>query len=119
MLWVRDNKQIMHIPTYPNPPFYAIIPSCRREAAEISIEISTIAMRLRKLRREKGWSQQELAERCRFPGPWKVSRLEGGKKGSGISDINMLEIVCRELGIEVWELLKPDPSESSTVDDKE
>ena len=76
-------------------------------------------MRLRKLRREKGWSQQELAERCRFPGPWKISRLEGGRKGSGITDLTTLEIVCREIGIEVWELLKPEEEpESITTDDK-
>ena len=102
------------------PPFCATIPSCRREAVEISIEIPTIAMRLRRLRREKGWSQQELAERCRFPGPWKVSRLENGGKGSGIERLDTLEIVCSELGIEVWELLKPEEaSESSTADDQE
>ena len=77
-------------------------------------------MRLRRLRREKGLSQQELAERCRFPGPWKVSRLESGKKkGSGINNINTLEIVCQELGIEVWELLKPEEKpESNTADDQ-
>ena len=59
-----------------------------------------------------------MAERCRFPGPWKVSRLEGGRKGSGINDINTLEIICRELGIEVWELLKPDEEDKgSTIAD--
>ena len=60
------------------------------------------------LRRERGLTQQELAALCNFPGPWKISRLEGGKKGSGIERLDTLEVVCQELGIELWELLKPD-----------
>jgi len=72
------------------------------------LNVGLIAIRIRSLRQSKHLTQQELAVRCNFPGPWKVSRLESGKKGSGISDINTLEIVCRELGIELWKLLKPD-----------
>ena len=72
------------------------------------IEVQKIASRIKLLRRERGLTQQELAALCNFPGPWKISRLEGGKKGSGIERIDTLEIVCQELGIELWELLKPD-----------
>lgn len=72
------------------------------------IEVQKIAARIRLLRRERGLTQQELAALCNFPGPWKISRLEGGKKGSGIERIDTLEVVCQELGIELWELLKPD-----------
>jgi transcriptional regulator with XRE-family HTH domain len=72
------------------------------------IEVQKIASRIRLLRRERGLTQQELAALCHFPGPWKISRLEGGKKGSGIERLDTLEIVCQELGIELWELLKPD-----------
>ena len=73
-----------------------------------NIEVQKIAARIRLLRRERGLTQQELAALCNFPGPWKISRLEGGKKGSGIERLDTLEIVCQELGIELWELLKPD-----------
>lgn len=72
------------------------------------IEVEKIATRIRKLRLQKQLTQQELAERCNFPRPWKISRLEGGRKGSGIERIDTLEVVCQELGIELWELLKPD-----------
>lgn len=73
-----------------------------------NIEVQKIAAKIRLLRRERGLTQQELAALCHFPGPWKISRLEGGKKGSGIERIDTLEVVCQELGIELWELLKPD-----------
>ena len=72
------------------------------------IEYSIIATRIRALRQAHNLTQQELAALCNFPGPWKISRLEGGKKGSGIERIDTLEVVCQELGIELWELLKPD-----------
>ncbi len=72
------------------------------------IDTTLIATRIRKLRLQKQLTQQELAVLCNFAGPWKISRLEGGKKGSGIERIDTLEVVCQELGIELWELLKPD-----------
>ncbi len=72
------------------------------------IDTTQIATRIRALRRAHNLTQQELAALCNFPGPWKISRLEGGKKGSGIERLDTLEIVCQKLGIELWELLKPD-----------
>ena len=63
-------------------------------------------------------TQQELAALCNFPGPWNISRLEGGKKGSGIERIDTLEVVCQELGIELWELLKPDWDVAGEEDEK-
>ena len=74
----------------------------------VEIDNNLIALRIRTLRQQKQWTQQELAERCNFPGPWKISRIEGAKKGSGIERIDTLEIICEVLGIELWELLKPD-----------
>lgn len=88
------------------------------------IEVQKIATRIRALRKAHNLTQQELAVLCNFAGPWKISRLEGGKKGSGIERIDTLEVVCQELGIELWELLKPDfeipweKPESTKVDDK-
>lgn len=73
------------------------------EVVEIDI-INHIALRIRTLRRQKQWTQQELADRCNFPGPWKISRIEGAKKGSGIERIDTLEIICEAIGIELWEL---------------
>lgn len=74
----------------------------------VEIDNKRIALRIRMLRQQKHWTQQELADRCNFPGPWKISRIEGAKKGSGIERIDTLEIICKSLGIELWELLKPD-----------
>lgn len=82
------------------------------------INTKQIATRIRKLRLQKQLTQQELAALCNFPGPWKISRLEGGKKGSGIERIDTLEIVCQELGIELWELLKPDWDVAGEEDEK-
>ena len=74
----------------------------------VEIDNNPIALRIRTLRQQKLWTQQELADRCNFPGPWKISRIESAKKGSGIERIDTLEIICEALGIELWELLKPD-----------
>lgn len=95
----------MHIPTY-TPPLVCAILSLSEGWRKINTK--QIASRIRKLRQQKQLTQQELAALCHFPGPWKISRLEGGKKGSGIERIDTLEVVCQELGIELWELLKSD-----------
>lgn len=61
-----------------------------------------VGSRIRYLRQQKNWTQQTLAERCSLPGPWTVSRLET----RGTDSIHTLEIVCKALGVEVWELLR-------------
>ncbi len=60
------------------------------------------ALRFRCIRLEAGWVPGHNG--CGLP----LHSGEGGKKGSGINDLNTLEVVCQELGIELWELLKPD-----------
>lgn len=77
----------------------------------VEIENNLIALRVRTLRQQNHLTQQELADRCNFPGPWKISRIEGAKKGSGIERIDTLEIICESLGIELWELLKPESTD--------
>ena len=77
--------------------------SIKREVITIDIRIQA-AKHIRYLRQSKHWTQQTLAEKCLFPGPWTVSRLET----RGTDSLGMLEIVCKALGVEVWELLKPD-----------
>ena len=74
----------------------------------VEIDNKLIALRIRMLRQQKHWTQQELADQCNFSCPWKLSRIEGAKKGSGIERIDTLEIICEMLGIELWELLKQD-----------
>lgn len=74
----------------------------------IEIDKTIIAKQIRILRQANHLTQEQLADRCNFPGPWKISRIEGAKKGSGIERIDTLEIICEVLGIELWELLKPD-----------
>lgn len=74
----------------------------------VEIDNNLIAQRIRRLRQQKQWTQQELADRCKFPGPWKISRIESAKKGSGIERIDTLEIICEAMEIELWELLKLD-----------
>lgn len=96
----------MHIPTY--TPTFSLWYNLTMEGRWRKINTNKIATRIRALRQAHNLTQQELAALCHFPGPWKISRLEGGKKGSGIERIDTLEIVCQELGIELWELLKPD-----------
>ncbi len=58
--------------------------------------------RIRQLRNERHWTKQQLAEFCNFPGPWTVSRIET----KGTDSLSTLEIICKALEIEVWELLK-------------
>lgn len=105
--FVRD----IHIPTY--TPTFSLWYNLNHGEEVEKININQITARLRALRLSRHLTQQELAERCRFPGPWKVSRLENGGKGSGITDLTTLEIVCQELGIELWELLKSDEEASA------
>lgn len=102
------------------PPVHGILSLSEWEVVTI-ISSEVIGARIRELRREKELTQQELAEFCSFPGSWKISGLESGRKGSGIERPDTLEIVCRELGIELWELLKPDPPlpKSTTADNIE
>lgn len=61
------------------------------------------------MRQAHGWTQQTLADLCFFPGPWTVSRLET----RGTDSLGTLEIVCKALGVEVWELLKPDGADET------
>ena len=61
-----------------------------------------VGARIRALRQQRHWTQQILAEEANLPGPWTVSRLET----RGTDSLGTLEVVCKALDIEVWELLK-------------
>lgn len=69
----------------------------------------TIGEKLRELRKRKGWTQQTLADDANFPGPWTVSRLET----QGTDSLQTLGVVCKVLGVEVWELLRDVEEEKS------
>lgn len=75
---------------------------------------SNIGAMIRRLRISRHWTQQELAELCSFPGPWTVSRIEK----QGTDSIHALEIVCKVLSIEVWELLR-DAAEKNITENRQ
>jgi transcriptional regulator with XRE-family HTH domain len=67
------------------------------------MEMKPIGPKIRQLRLQRYWTQQQFAELCNFPGPWTISRIET----RGTDSLQTLEIVCKALGLEVWELLHP------------
>ena len=62
-----------------------------------------VGAKIRTLRKARDWTQQTMAEKANLPGPWTVSRLET----RGTDSLSTLEVVCKALDIEVWELLHP------------
>jgi transcriptional regulator with XRE-family HTH domain len=66
------------------------------------MEKKTIGALIAALRKEKGWSQAELAERLGVTNK-AVSRWETGR---GYPDVELLPLVARELGITISELLE-------------
>ena len=69
--------------------------------------MNSVGYRIRELRKRKQWTQQDLAEKCGLSVPWTISKLEN----QGANIIAMLEIVCKALEIEVWELLRDSSAE--------
>ena len=110
--WIKLAHKHLQTPTY-TPTFVCgrlqsnrYLPQTRTLGEVITIDNIRIqaAKQIRKLRQERHWTQQCLAEKCLLSGPWTVSRLET----RGTDSLGMLEIVCKALGVEVWKLLKPD-----------
>lgn len=86
----------------------------QRSVITIDIRIQA-AKQIRKLRQKDNWTQQKLSERCNFPGPWTVSRLET----RGTDSLSTLQIICVAFGIEVWELLRDASCEPDQPDEDE
>ena len=57
---------------------------------------------VRRLRRERGWTQGELAYRISVTRP-QVANIEAGRN----TTVQRLEYFARALGVEPWELLIP------------
>ena len=64
---------------------------------------NTVARNLRKLRTDKGWSQEELAFRAKVDRSY-ISQLETGVYSASVT---MLGKLSKALGVEASELLKP------------
>ena len=68
----------------------------------------TLALNLRKLRQERGLSQEELAHRAEIDRTY-VSALERCLYAAGIDVVDRL---ARVLGVEAADLLRPPPARS-------
>ena len=61
-----------------------------------------LANRLRELRAEKGWSQDDLAAECGLHRAW-IGAVERSERNIGIDNLDKL---AKAFGLEVWQLLK-------------
>ncbi|MBV8698232.1 MAG: helix-turn-helix transcriptional regulator [Bradyrhizobium sp.] len=64
---------------------------------------NTVARNLRRLRTDKGWSQEELALRAKVDRSY-ISQLETGVYSASVT---MLGKLSKALGVQASELLKP------------
>lgn len=71
-----------------------------------------LGQRIRKLRTDRGWTQQELADRCDFSGRSVINRLEVGR-----NDINQnkLRILAEALDVDVADILYVNADEEHNV----
>ncbi len=74
--------------------------------------LKAMGQRIKKLRTDKGWSQQELADKCGFSGRSIINRLEVGR-----NDINQnkLRILAGALGVDVADILYVNTDEEHNV----
>ena len=61
-----------------------------------------LARRLRGLRAERGWSQDDLAAECDLHRAW-IGAVEREERNIGIDNLDKL---AKAFGLEVWQLLK-------------
>ena len=57
----------------------------------------SIGKRIAELRKQKGWSQAELAEKCKMA-PGNIARIETGKYSTGV---DLLGKIADALGFEI------------------
>lgn len=77
-------------------------------------EYSAFGPVLRRLRFEKGLSQEELAERMGMASHAHISRLESGRKQP---TLEMLFRFADALGVEAWEIVKAMQDKTKTSED--
>lgn len=63
----------------------------------------SLGARVRKLRKQRGWSQEELAERCRHHWTY-IGGLERGERNA---TLQVVADVAQALGVPVRELFPP------------
>ncbi len=69
---------------------------------EFNTIYSTIGDNIKKYRLEKGWTQQDLANRCKSTNREKISRMENSRSDYMLS--TLLD-VCEALGLELGSLV--------------
>ena len=69
-----------------------------------------IGERIRKYRRQKGWSQEKLGEIVGFSQS-KISKIERGERGDWDS-LSDLRLIAKALEVPIEELVKDDKSEN-------
>jgi transcriptional regulator with XRE-family HTH domain len=66
------------------------------------IGVARVAANVRRLRKEHGLTQEQLAERCGLA-PRKLQAIEAGINVR----VSTLDRLAAGLGVDVWELLRP------------
>lgn len=75
--------------------------SCGMEEIMREVDYGRIGMRIRQVRKAKGWSQDELAQKCGI----SMSFLGHIERGTRIMSLETFAAVCEALGIGADELL--------------
>ena len=70
--------------------------------------------RVRKYRRQKGWSQEQLGAIVGFSQS-KISKIERGERGDWDS-LSDLRLIARALDVPIQELVREDDDESAVYD---
>ena len=72
--------------------------------------------RVRKYRRQKGWSQEQLGAIVGFSQS-KISKIERGERGDWDS-LSDLRLIAKALDVPIQELVREDDNESAVDDHK-
>lgn len=82
-----------------------------RHEDRLEADLVRVGTRLRRLRRERGWRLEDLAERTGFSRPY-LSRLESGERQPSLT---ALFSVARAYGVSFSNLFEPEPEAESGV----
>ncbi len=78
---------------------------------QLSVDLIKLGMRLRGLRKERGWRLEDLAERTNLSRPY-LSRLEGGERQPSLG---ALFSVAQAYGVTLSSLFEPEPEAKNGV----
>jgi transcriptional regulator with XRE-family HTH domain len=82
--------------------YLCIYPTIMRMKEKFKAHFEIVGSNIKRLRTEKGWSQDELASRCTVNRE-KISRIENAKRDYMHS--TLLE-VCEGLGVDIKDVIK-------------